>query len=165
MPLRSNFSFFSTIFSIYLHLHESNYIFVKCACSIYSFLNSANLICRGTDISKYFRGSLGLRDNESQLCHFIPGVDAATIQRAAAGLPSNIYNTLAQVAGVTPAITPRVTPGFTPGYTPRPGFTPQVPGSGPGFGFRVSGSCNTFGNFLFMKNFYWDWGLLAETIW
>lgn len=55
------------------------------------------------------------------------GVDAATIQRAAAGLPSNIYNTLAQVAGVTPAaVTPRVTPGFTPaGYTPRTGFTPH----------------------------------------
>ena len=31
------------------------------------FLNSANLICRGTDISKYFRESLGLRENESQL--------------------------------------------------------------------------------------------------
>ena len=34
------------------------------------FFNSANLICRGTDISKYFRESLGLRDNESRL--FIP---------------------------------------------------------------------------------------------
>ena len=31
------------------------------------FLNSANLICRDTDISKYFRESLGLRDNESRL--------------------------------------------------------------------------------------------------
>ena len=30
-------------------------------------LNSANLICRGTDISKYFRESLGIRDNESRL--------------------------------------------------------------------------------------------------
>ena len=30
------------------------------------FLNSANLICRGTDISKYFRESLGIRDNESR---------------------------------------------------------------------------------------------------
>ena len=29
------------------------------------FLNSANLICRTTDISKYFRESLGVRDNES----------------------------------------------------------------------------------------------------
>ena len=31
------------------------------------FLNSVNLICRSTDISKYFRESLGLRDNESWL--------------------------------------------------------------------------------------------------
>ena len=33
-------------------------------CSIYFFLNSANLISRGTDISKYFRESLGIRDLE-----------------------------------------------------------------------------------------------------
>ena len=39
----------------------------KCGCSNYFFLNSANLICRGTAISKYFRGSLGIRDNESRL--------------------------------------------------------------------------------------------------
>ena len=31
------------------------------------FLNSANLICRTADISKYFRESLGIRDNESRL--------------------------------------------------------------------------------------------------
>ena len=31
------------------------------------FLNSANLICRSTDISKYFKQSLGIRDNESRL--------------------------------------------------------------------------------------------------
>ena len=31
------------------------------------FLNSANLICRGMDISKYFRESLGIRDIESRL--------------------------------------------------------------------------------------------------
>ena len=31
------------------------------------FLNSANLICRSTDISKCFRGSLRLRDKESRL--------------------------------------------------------------------------------------------------
>ena len=29
------------------------------------FLNSANLICQGKDISKYFRESLGIRDNKS----------------------------------------------------------------------------------------------------
>ena len=31
------------------------------------FLTSATLICRGTDISKCFRESLGIRDNESRL--------------------------------------------------------------------------------------------------
>ena len=31
------------------------------------FLNSSNLICRSTDISKYFRESLGIRDKESRL--------------------------------------------------------------------------------------------------
>ena len=31
------------------------------------FLSSADLICRGTDISKYFRESLGIQVNESRL--------------------------------------------------------------------------------------------------
>ena len=46
----------STIFSIFLLLKESNYIFV---CEMWLFdlflLNFANLICRGKDISKYLR--------------------------------------------------------------------------------------------------------------
>ena len=33
----------------------------------YFFPESANLICRGTDISKYLIESLGIRDNESRL--------------------------------------------------------------------------------------------------
>ena len=44
---------------------QITYSFVKCGCLIYFFLNSANFICRGTDISKYFRESLGLGDNET----------------------------------------------------------------------------------------------------
>ena len=56
------------IFNIYLQLQESNYVYI---CEMWLFdlfiLNSANLLCRGTDISKYFRQSLGLRDNESRL--------------------------------------------------------------------------------------------------
>ena len=43
------------------------YTFVKCGCSIYFFLKSAILIFQSTDISKYFRESLGIRDNESHL--------------------------------------------------------------------------------------------------
>ena len=39
-------------------------------CSIGIFLNSANLICRSADISKCFRGSLQLLDNESRLYIF-----------------------------------------------------------------------------------------------
>ena len=35
----------------------------------YFFLNSANLICRGTYISKYLIESLGIRDNGSRLYH------------------------------------------------------------------------------------------------
>ena len=34
------------------------------------FLNSAHLICRSTDISKCFSGSLRLRDNKSRLYYF-----------------------------------------------------------------------------------------------
>ena len=45
--------------------------FVKCACSIYFFLKSANLICGCTDILKYFRDSQGIRDNESPLYIYI----------------------------------------------------------------------------------------------
>ena len=41
--------------------------FVKFSCSIGIFLNFAPPICRSTDISKCFRGSLRFRDNESQL--------------------------------------------------------------------------------------------------
>ena len=40
---------------------------VKVGCSTGIFLNTANLICRSTDISICFRGSLRLRDNESRL--------------------------------------------------------------------------------------------------
>ena len=40
---------------------------MKFGCSIGIFLKSAKLICRSTDISNCFRGSLRLRDNESQL--------------------------------------------------------------------------------------------------
>ena len=46
---------------------QITYPFVKCGCPIYFFLNSANLICRGTDISKYLTESFGLRDNENRL--------------------------------------------------------------------------------------------------
>ena len=40
---------------------------MKFGCQVGIFLNSAHLICRSTDISKFFRGSLRLQDNESRL--------------------------------------------------------------------------------------------------
>ena len=48
---------FSTIFSIYISNLNSQitYLFVKFGCSICIFLNSANLICGSTNISKCFR--------------------------------------------------------------------------------------------------------------
>ena len=44
---------------------------MKFGCPIGIFLNSANLTCQSTDISKCFRGSLRLRDNESRLYLYI----------------------------------------------------------------------------------------------
>ena len=46
---------------------------MKFGCSIGIFLNSANLICRSTDISKCLRGSLRLGDNESRLSFLVKG--------------------------------------------------------------------------------------------
>ena len=67
---QEQFLSFATVFSIFLFLiKESNYIFI-CEiwmCDMCFFLNSENLICRGTDISKCFRGSFQLWDNESRL--------------------------------------------------------------------------------------------------
>ena len=60
---------FPTIFSIYISNYRSlmSYSFVKFGCAICIFLNSENQMCRNTDISKCFRGSLQLRDNGSRL--------------------------------------------------------------------------------------------------
>ena len=57
--LRSNFSPFPQYFQ-YAYLTKGVKLrsFVKFGCLIRIFLNSANLICRNTDIWKCFRGSL-----------------------------------------------------------------------------------------------------------
>ena len=49
-----------------LHIHLLNV-----AVQFIVFLILSTLICRGTDISKYFSESLGIRDNESRL--YFPG--------------------------------------------------------------------------------------------
>ena len=60
---------FFTIFSTYISNERSQITcsFAKFGSSIGIFLSSPNLICRSTDISKCFRGSLRLRDHESRL--------------------------------------------------------------------------------------------------
>ena len=68
LRLMSNFSSFPQYFRCISNVKSPIiYKFVKCGCSNYFFLNSENLICRGTDISKCFREYLGFRDNESRL--------------------------------------------------------------------------------------------------
>ena len=63
--LLKNFSQYFQYMSIFKS--PVTHIFVKCGFSSHFFLNSPNLICRSTDISKYFWESLGIRDNESRL--------------------------------------------------------------------------------------------------
>ena len=64
----SNFSSFPQYFQYISNFgSQITHSFVKCGCSIYVFLSSANLIYRGTDISKYVRESLGFRDNENRV--------------------------------------------------------------------------------------------------
>ena len=46
---------------------QITYSFVKCASSIYIFLNFAYLIFQGMGISKYLKESIELRGNESRL--------------------------------------------------------------------------------------------------
>ena len=59
---------FHNIFNISLNLRSQITIhLLNVVVRFIVFLNSANLICRGTDISKYSREYCGLRDNESRL--------------------------------------------------------------------------------------------------
>ena len=68
MIFRSNFSSFPQNFQYISNFRSQiTYSFVKCAVRFIVFRISANLICRGTDISKCFSESLGIRDNESRL--------------------------------------------------------------------------------------------------
>ena len=69
MLLRSNFSSFPHYFiyifltsGVKLHIHLLNVVV-----QFIVFLTLSTLICQGTDISKCFSESLGIRDNESRL--------------------------------------------------------------------------------------------------
>ena len=61
---KEQFLLFSTLFYVYISNFRSQitYSFVKCVQFIV-FLTLSTLICRGTDISKCFSESLGIRDN------------------------------------------------------------------------------------------------------
>ena len=67
---KEQFLLFFTLLYIYifltsgvkLHIHLLNVVV-----QFIVFLTLSTLICRGTDISKYFSESLGIRDNESRL--------------------------------------------------------------------------------------------------
>ena len=71
---KEQFLLFSTLFYIYifltsgvkLHIHLLNVVV-----QFIVFLTLSTLICRGTDISKYFSESLGIRDNKSRLYLFL----------------------------------------------------------------------------------------------
>ena len=74
--LRSNFSSFPHYFiyifltsGVKLHIHMLNVVV-----QFTVFLTLSTLICRSTDISKYFSESLEIRDNESRL--YIPNFNA-----------------------------------------------------------------------------------------
>ena len=68
LHLRSNFSSFPQYFQYISNFRSRiTYSFEKCGCSIYFFLNSANVTCWGIDILKDYRESLGLQDNKSRL--------------------------------------------------------------------------------------------------
>ena len=66
---KEQFFLFSTLFYIYIfltsglvHIHLLNVVV-----QFILFLTLSTLICRGTDISKSFSESLGIRNNESRL--------------------------------------------------------------------------------------------------
>ena len=72
--LRSNFSSFPHYF-IYIHVFLTSGVklhihLLNVVVQFIVFLTLSTLICRGTDISKCFSESLGIRDNESRLYFF-----------------------------------------------------------------------------------------------
>ena len=76
--LRSNFSSFPHYFiyifltsGVKLHIHLLNVVV-----QFIVFPALSTLICRSTDISKYFNESLGIRDNESRLYYHFPVCDS-----------------------------------------------------------------------------------------
>ena len=71
---KEQFLLFSTLFYIYIFLTSGvklNIHLLNVVVQFIAFLTLLTLICRGTDISKCFSESLGIRDNESRLYVFL----------------------------------------------------------------------------------------------
>ena len=87
--LRSNFSsfphYYIYISGVKLHIHLLNMVV-----RFIVFLTFATLICRGTDISKCFRESLGIRENESRLY----ALNIGTLPSGHTTLNQHRFNTL-----------------------------------------------------------------------
>ena len=67
---KEQFLLFSTLFYIYIFLSsgvKSHIHLLNVVVQFIVFPTLSTLICRGTDISKCFSESLGIRDNESRL--------------------------------------------------------------------------------------------------
>ena len=64
---KEQFLLFSTLFYIYISNFWSQITIhlLNVVVQFIVFLTISTLICRGTDISKYFSESLGIQDNES----------------------------------------------------------------------------------------------------
>ena len=71
---KEQFLLFSTLFYIYIFLTSGVKLHIHLLIVVVQFivfLTLSTLICRGTDISKYFNESLGSRDNESRLYFYL----------------------------------------------------------------------------------------------
>ena len=79
---------------------------------LFVFLTSGWMIFRGTDISKYFRESLEIRDNESQLYFFSVTTTTTTTSRDKVLSGSTSFASKSNTA-LTPTMTPTMTPLVT----------------------------------------------------
>ena len=69
---QEQFLLFSTLFYIYIYIFltsgvKLHILFLNVVVQFVVFLTLLTLICRSTDISKWFSESLGIRDNGSRL--------------------------------------------------------------------------------------------------
>ena len=68
---KEQFLLFSTLFYIYISNFRSHIHLLNVVVQFIIFLTLSTLICRGTDISKCFSKSLGIRDNDIRLYSYV----------------------------------------------------------------------------------------------